>query len=111
MYNLKQNIESYAYLYEQYEESQKTIKSLEKQSVKDKRKYKDMLSKATNTPAYIIEVQKRQIEELTAQCEDLLKRNEELSEIAKKTKQVNETNRKLKEDNLKLKQTIEYLKD
>ena len=108
-YTLKQNIESYAYLYEQYEENKKTIEILEKERIKERKKYAEAINNVSNKPTQIIEIQRRQIEELNEQLYEMERQNIELREIAKKAKQINETNKKLKEDNQKLKQMINYI--
>ena len=108
---LKESIESYAYLYEQYEEAQKTMNELEKQNLKNKREYKENLLKATNTPYKMIENQKLQIQELARENQSLSNQIYDLKDTIKKAKQIQETNRILQEENIKLKKMIDFLKE
>lgn len=109
--NLKDNLESYAYLYEQYNESQKSIKSLEKMSIKNQNIYRDTLQQATTAPYKAIQMQSKQIKDLMYENQQLIEQNEELKDVLIQAKKINETNSKLKEENKKLKKMIEYLKE
>lgn len=108
---LKESIESYAYLYEQFEEAQKTMNELERQNIKNKKQYKETLNKVTDTPYKLLETQKMQIQELIIENQQLNRQNLDLRENLKKAKQIIETNKQLKEENEKLKKMIKYLKE
>ena len=107
MFNLKTSIEEYAYLYEQYEETQKTIKNLEKQSIRDKRQN----IQNSQGPLIMIENQKKQIENLTKQNMELTKKLNESNSSNKHTKNLEIENEELRIENIKLKKIISFYKE
>lgn len=68
---LKENIESYSYLYEQYESMQNIIRELEQKNLDTKKLYNEKLKKSVKAPYAIINSQKNTIEELTQLKQDL----------------------------------------
>ena len=107
---LKNNLESYSFLYEQYELSQKTINELEKQNIKDKKPYKDSIMDNSNYNKKTIESLKYEITRLEDEKEQILTEYERIKKVAGRSKELAEINKELKEENLKLQKIINVLK-